>query len=311
MYYIIYVPLYLISLLPMRVLHFISDMLYGLLYYIVGYRKKIVRDNLRIAFPEKSDAEITRIMKNFYHNFVDTFIETLKLLSCGKNFLRKHVTIRNMDILEDLHRKGRKVQAHLGHNFNWELGNAGVAAFNPFKFVGVYMPIANKAVDKLFYRMRSKHGTNLVSATNMKNDMYQYRNDQYMLGLIADQVPGSAKNAYWLNFFGRPTPFIKGPERGARIGNISVVFVRLYKTKRGHYVVEFSLASENPAELPEGELTRRYAIFLEEVLRKDPDMWLWSHRRWKREWKDEYASIWIGTDPVPKERAENRISEQS
>jgi KDO2-lipid IV(A) lauroyltransferase len=304
MYYLLYVPIYLLSLLPMRVLHFFSDIIYGILYYIVGYRKKVVMNNLQIAFPEKPEAERRKIMKRFYHNFVDTFIETLKLISCKPAFLRKHVTIKNLDILEDLHKKGKRVQAHLGHNFNWELGNAAVAVINPFKFVGVYMPIANKAVNRLFYELRSRHGTNLVSATNMKKDMFQFRNDQYMLGLIADQVPGSAKNAYWLNFFGRPTPFIKGPERGARVGNIPVVFVQLYKRSRGYYVVEFILASENPAELPEGELTRRYAGFLETVLRKHPDMWLWSHRRWKREWKDEYLESWVGTEPAPKEQVQ-------
>ncbi|RYF88556.1 MAG: lipid A biosynthesis acyltransferase, partial [Chitinophagaceae bacterium] len=190
MYYLIYGPIYLLSLLPLRILYVIADFLYAVLYYLVGYRKKVVMNNLTIAFPEKSNAERTRISKQFYKNFVDTFIETIKLLSCSKEFLAKHVKVKNDHILQKLYDNKQKVQVHLGHNFNWEYANARIAATTPYMFLGVYMPISNKHFDRMFRKLRSRFGTILIPATDMKRAMIPYRNELYLLGLVADQVPG-------------------------------------------------------------------------------------------------------------------------
>jgi Kdo2-lipid IVA lauroyltransferase/acyltransferase len=299
MYYLIYGPIYFLSLLPLKVLYIISDFVYLVLYYLVGYRKKVVMKNLLTAFPEKTEAERIIIAKGFYKNFVDTFIETIKLLSADKRFLNKHVTIKNGELIQSLYDSGKRVQVHLGHNFNWEYGNAAFAAGTPYKFLGVYMPISNKNFDRMFRKLRSRFGTVLVAATNMRREMLPYRDELYLLGLVADQVPGDVDRAYWIDFFGTPAPFARGPERGARAGNISVVFAQIYKTRRGHYITEFSLGEAEPNRLAEGELTKTYVRFLEDVIRKYPDMWLWSHRRWKREWKPEYIKNWIGESPAP------------
>ena len=299
MYYLIYGPIYLLSLLPLRVLYVLADFVYVVLYYLVGYRKKVVMKNLETAFPEKTAAERKRIAKNFYKNFVDTFIETIKLLSASKDFLSRHLTIKNGELIQSLYNQGKRVQVHLGHNFNWEYGNAAFAVFTPYPFLGVYMPITNKNFDRMFRKLRSRFGTILIPATDMRKAMLPYRNEVYLLGLVADQVPGDVQRAYWIDFFGKPAPFARGPERGARAGNISVVFAQIYKTKRGHYITEFSLGVDDPASLEEGELTKQYVRFLEEVIRKYPDMWLWSHRRWKRDWKPEYAGNWIGETLPP------------
>ena len=122
---------------------------------------------------------------------------------------------------------------------------------------------------------------------------HPHRNTQYLIGLAADQSPGDATKAYWLNFFGRPTAFVTGPEKAARARNLPVFFCHISKPRRGHYHIVFTLAEENPATLPEGELTVKFARFLEGVIRQLPDMWLWSHRRWKKEWKDEYQKLWV------------------
>jgi Kdo2-lipid IVA lauroyltransferase/acyltransferase len=299
MYYLIYGPIYLLSLLPLRALYILADFIYALLYYVIGYRKKVVMKNLLTAFPERSEAARKAIAKKFYKNFVDTFIETIKLLSANEKFLRKHLTIKNGELIQRLYDAGKRVQVHMGHNFNWEYGNAAFAVSTPYKFLGVYMPITNKNFDRMFRKLRSRFGTILIPATDMKRAMLPYRNELYLLGLVADQVPGDVQRAFWINFFGKPAPFARGPERGARAGNISVVFAQIYKTKRGHYVTEFSLGVESPALLKEGELTRKYVHFLEEVIQKYPDMWLWSHRRWKRDWKPEYLPNWIGDTPAP------------
>ena len=291
-YRIVYGLLYLLSMLPLRVLYLFSDFVYILLYKVVGYRKKVVRNNLQLAFPQKSVAERELIEKQFYRNFIDNFIETLKLLSGGSKFANDHFVVDGSLIAQEF-AKGNRLQFQLGHNFNWELGNIAITSHIPYRLIGVYLPVNNDVFEKLMMKIRTVSGNAVLPATNMKNAMLPYRNTQYMLALIADQVPGDASKAYWMNFFGRPTPFIRGPERGAAAGNLSVMFGYLSKIKRGHYKLEYELCSSDAASLPKGEITRRYVRFLENVIRKYPDMWLWSHRRWKREWKPEYSRLWI------------------
>lgn len=293
MYYVVYGLLYLLSLVPMRLLYLLADGLAFLLYHVIRYRKDIVLNNLRTAFPEKSPEERIRIAKRFYRNFVDSFIETLKLLSASQGFMRRHFIIDNPEILENIHRSGRKCQLHLGHTFNWELANVAMPLNTAYTFIVVYMPVENKIFNRLLLHLRSRTGTVLLPATNMQRAIIPYRKTQYMLTLVADQAPGSSTNAYWLDFFGKPTAFVRGPERGARIGDIPAVFVRFYKTARGYYHVALSVGADNPAALPEGELTRRYARFLEDAIRQAPDLWLWSHKRWKKEWKEEYKKLWV------------------
>ncbi len=290
MYYLIYGALYLLSLLPLRALYLLSDFAYFLIYYVIGYRKKIVLQNLTIAFPQKSLEEKTAIAKKFYKNFCDTFIETIKLVSADKAFINRHFTFDN-SVFEKIYASGKKCQIHTGHNFNWEFANLGVAANIPFTFLGVYMPIGNKAFDRLFKKFRSKTGSVLLPATDMRNAIIPYRNKQYAIGLIADQSAGNLSKAIWIKFFNRPAPFVKGPESGARLGDIPVVFGHFTKKKRGYYEGHFFLAEEHPRSLENGELTKRYIKYLEEVITANPDMWLWSHRRWKHEWKPEYGKV--------------------
>jgi Kdo2-lipid IVA lauroyltransferase/acyltransferase len=293
MYYLVYGLLYLISLLPLRVLYILSDGFYVLIYYVFGYRKKVVFNNLQIAFPEKSEGERKRIAKKFYQNFIDTFIETIKMVSASDKYILNRVS-GNWEVLNELYKTGRSVQIHLGHTFNWEWANLAGARAMHYTFLGVYMPIRNQIFDRLFKKIRSKSGTVMLPATNMRNEMLHWRTQQYALGLVADQAPPGPEKAFWLNFFGKPTPFVTGPETGARAGNIPVVFANIEKPRRGYYKVIFTMGDIEPGTLPRGELTRRYVAHLEKVIQQNPDMWLWSHRRWKQEWKEEYSNLWIG-----------------
>ena len=292
MYRIVYGLLYLLSMLPLSVLFVLSDGIYFLLYHVFGYRKEVVRKNLEIAFPDKTPEERKGIEKQFYKNFVDNFIETLKIISGGTKFAVKHFTLDNT-LIEQEFAKGNKLQFHLGHNFNWELGNIGISSYISYRMLGVYLPVKNQVFEKLMLKIRSVSGNVLLPATDMKRAMLPYRTTQYMLALIADQVPGDASKAYWMNFLGKPTPFIRGPERGAVAGNLTVMFGQIIKIKRGYYKLLYELGASNPSTFPNGELTRRYVRYLEKVIREHPEMWLWSHRRWKKEWKPEYSDLWI------------------
>jgi KDO2-lipid IV(A) lauroyltransferase len=293
MYYLIYGLFYLLSLLPMRVLYFISDGIYLVVYYMIGYRKKVVMDNLEIAFPEKTNEERIKIAKAFYHNLLDSFIETIKLVSASSRFLEKRIKV-NWEVLEPLYATGKSCQLHLGHTFNWEWCHQVMSANTKYQPLVVYMPLSNPAMEKLMYKLRVKHGTKFIPASNMSKFMETFKDTQYILGLVADQSPGNPDSAYWMNFFGRPTAFVPGPEKGARAGNLPVLFAYILKPKRGYYHAVLEVATEDPSTLKEGELTLRYAHFMEKVIRANPEMWLWSHRRWKRIWDPSYAKNWFG-----------------
>lgn len=299
MYPIVYGLLYLLSLLPLRVLYYISDGAYVILYHFARYRRKVVNDNLMIAFPEKTQEERIRIEKQFYRNFTDNFIETIKLLSGKADFASKHLRLDGT-LMEEQFRQGRRVQIHLGHNFNWEMANIAVSRVTSFPMLMVYLPVENKLFERLMLAIRTSSGNHLLPATQLRPAMMRFRNTQYLLALIADQSPGDPAKAYWLNFFGRPTPFLKGPEQGAAAGHLTVMFGQIFKEKRGKYIVRYELCTEDAASLPKGELTRRYVRYLEKTIREHPSMWLWSHRRWKREWKQEYLGMWIGEEQPPR-----------
>ena len=290
MYYVVYGILYLLSLLPMGVLYLISDFAYFLVYRVVGYRKDVVLQNLSIAFTNKTEEERFEIARGFYKNFTDTLIETVKFFSASPQFFRKR-TSGDFSIVNKIHQEGKNLQIHLGHNFNWELMNLAVAPQLPGDVLAVYLPLRNKLFNRLFYKMRSRFGTHLIAATNMRNEMLPFRGKQYIIGLVADQSPPRAATAYWTRFFNKPTGFIQGPERYARRNNVPVIFCHFTKPRRGHYEYHAELATMDPSSLPEGELTRRYANYLERVMTEHPEMWLWSHRRWKNEWTPEKGPI--------------------
>ena len=265
MYYIVYGLMYAFSLLPLKVLYLFSDLAYFLLYHVFGYRTSVVRTNLKVAFPHKTPPEIKKIEKDFYLNFTDNFIESIKLISGGVKFARKHFEYDGT-VLQQQYEKGKRCQMNLGHFFNWEMGNLATTGMSFFPMLMVYLPIKNKIFGRLMHKIRSSTGNPLLSATNMKNEMMPYRRELYMLALIADQVPGDLGKAYWLNFFGRPTPFLRGPERGAVAGNFTVLFARIIKQRRGYYKFDYEVCTEDPALLPQGEVTRRYTKYLEETI---------------------------------------------
>lgn len=285
-YPIVYGFFYLLSLLPWRVLYFFGDGIYALVYYVIGYRRDVVMKNLSIAFPEKSEAEKIRIAKNFYHNFVDTFIETIKLLSVSRKELHKRVT-SNVELLEELYPTGQSLVLTSGHFFNWEFANLTMSSLSRYTFIGVYMTVSNKALDRLIRKLRGKYGTILISVNDFRKEYPAYNNVQHAIGLVADQNPTNPANGFWYPFFGKMAPFAKGPERTAKNLNAAVVLVNFYKVKRGYYNIECKVLTTAPKELPEGEITKQLVHFVEDCIRKNPSNYLWSHRRWKHAFDEE------------------------
>ncbi|MEP6846204.1 MAG: lipid A biosynthesis acyltransferase [Panacibacter sp.] len=286
MYYIVFGFLYLLSILPFRVLYIFSDGIYLLVYYIIKYRREVVANNLSIAFPEKTELERTKIEKDFYKGFIDNLIETIKLFSMSRDELNKRF-VGNFEVVNDLYATGKKVQLHSGHFFNWEFANAGYSHNFKYPLVTVYMPISNKILDRAFIHMRKRFGAILIPATDFSNSFLPYGKTQYCLALVGDQNPGGPDKAYWTKFFGKMTPIVKGPELTSKISDTAVVMCNFYKVKRGYYKTDMVLLTTEPKTLPHGEITRQMMNFVEQSIRNNPSCYLWSHRRWKFEFDEE------------------------
>ena len=286
MYYLVLIFAYAISLLPLWVLYRISDVLYLLVYHVAGYRKQVVHANLVQAFPDKSPAEIKRLTRKYYRNLTDMMVETIKLLTMSKRQLRRRF-ICDLTVLHRLYGQGKSCQLHLGHNFNWEWANLFCIQGVQFPFLVVYMPITNKVVNRLFRYFRERSGSHLIPTNDIRNGMAPWQGKQYLIALVADQNPPDPRRCYWVPFLNKMTAFYKGPEMTARRNNIPVVFVDIRKKKRGYYNAELKLMFENPQQEPEGSITTAFAQFLEKNIHEQPEVWVWSHRRWKHEWKGQ------------------------
>lgn len=279
MYYLLLIVLYPIALLPLRVLYLLSDVFFFVLYYLLDYRKKLVYDNLKHAFPEKNNKELTSIRRKFYRSFCDQWIETLKLLTISEKELNKRLTA-NWELLHQLHAEGRNTYIMLGHTFNWEWGNVAMQYNNEQQFAGVYLPLANKAFDRLMLRVRTRGGGWMISM-KAKKGMQRLEGVPHIMGLIADQNPSNLKAVTWLPFMNREAPFFKGTEQMARRARGAVVFLGIKKIKRGYYRMQMELYTKDASTTEAGDITKAYVQFMQQQLRQQPENWLWTHRRWK------------------------------
>jgi Kdo2-lipid IVA lauroyltransferase/acyltransferase len=300
MYHVVFGILYLLSLLPFRVLYMISDVACFLIFGVAGYRKKVVMENLAYAFPEKTEEERRQIARRFYRNFVDNWIETIKLISVSQKSLNKRIS-GNFEIFHELHAKRRSVQVNLGHFFNWEIMTLYTGLHQPFTFLTVYLPQSSKVMDRLMKYIRGRWGNPLIPSTDMARSILPWRKKQYLLALGADQSTPFVENAYWVYFLNRPAGFVKGPEKFARGQNIPVVMMTTTRPARGYYHFDYFLLAEDPKSLPDGELIRQYVRHLEENIRLQPDIYLWSHRRWKNAYRPEFRELWVDQVPAPNE----------
>lgn len=297
MYYLVFGFLYLVSLLPFFILYGIADFFFVMAYYVIGYRKAVVMENLRYAFPEKNEKELQSIARRFYRNFMDNWMETIKLMSISRSRLNKRIS-GNLDVFYELHKTGKPVQVNLGHFFNWEIMTLYTGINQPYTFLTVYLPQSSQIMNRLIIWLRSRWGNPQLSSINLAREIIPWRKKQYLLALGADQST-KPEDCFWIYFLNRPATFAKGPEKFARGQNIPVVMLTTTRPRRGRYHFEYFLLTENPLSLPEGELLRRYVKHLENNIRLAPDLYLWSHRRWKHAWKPDYAHMWMDEKEPP------------
>lgn len=296
MYKVVYAIFYLLSLLPFRLLYCLSDLMYVILYMLLRYRRKLVRKNLSLSFPEKSDKERRTIEHKFYHWFCDYFVEAIKLLSISEKEIRKRLDIVNADKVVECFQEGQNAAGMLGHYCNWEWLSCFSLFLRKGDVVGlIYHPLRNKYFNKLFLALRS-HVEGGVPIP--KNDILRYainyknKGISTIFGYIYDQGPKYKNTHLWLNFLNQETPVFTGAERVIRKLDNAVFYLDMTRPKRGYYKCTFKLITRHPKELPEHELTRRFYAMLEETIRRAPEHYLWSHNRWKRT-KEEFDRRYV------------------
>lgn len=282
-YYLSFALWFIISLLPLWVFYRLSDGLYYLVYHVVRYRRRVVYANLRSSFPEKSEAEIERIAKDFYSFFCDYIVETLKLFSIGEKNMRKRMKFEGLDQVKEDFANGRSVSVYLGHYCNWEwISSLGLHLDE--QCGQIYHPLENATLDRLFLYMRGRFKAQSIKMDDTFLTILKWKKEgrKNIVGYIADQVPGYNNIHYWADFLHHDTPVFTGAERISKIMDTAVYYIDVERPRRGYYTARFIKIADSLNEHPVFFATEQYFRLLEKNIQRAPQYWLWSHKRWKR-----------------------------
>lgn len=285
LYYFIFTPFYLLSLLPLRVHYVISDLMYYLLRYIVKYRLQVVRENLSTSFPEMSEAELRKTEQQFYHFFCDWLVESVKLLTISPEEMRRRMVFTNPAVLDQCIEEGQSCAIYLGHFCNWEWVSSLPMWVTPKARCGqIYHPIENKAFDRIFLRLRQRLGALCIPMQDTLRKILEFRQQEQpiIVGYISDQKPLWVNIHHWVDFLHHDTPVLTGTERIVKKVNHAVYYIDVHCIRRGYYEATFKLITREPQKMKDYELTDVYYHMLEESIRRAPAYWLWSHKRWAR-----------------------------
>ena len=284
MFYIFYALIWIVSWLPMKALYVLSDLIYPLIYHVVGYRKKIVRNNLLRSFPEKSLTEIIRIERKFYHYFCDLMLETIRQLHAPKSEMKKRMIFENLELLTAQAQEGKSVMLMTAHYCNWEWLSI-ICAYLPddFKAYPVYQQLKNKHFDKLMFQLRNRYGAVNVEKDDLVRTMLNMRREgvKGVFGMISDQSPMARFIRFRLDFLHQDTPVFLGTEQLAKKYNYPVYYLDIQRVKRGYYKAIVEPVALMPSETSEYEITKAFMLRLEKDILQRPEFWLWSHNRWK------------------------------
>ena len=271
-----------ISRLPFRLLYLLSDGLYFLLYYLVGYRKKVVRGNLKLVFPDKGETEIRRIERAFYAHMCDMFLEMIKTMGIGQEGIQRRFTFTNLEVIHELEAAGKSTMVMFPHYASWEWAPA-LNAHVSSKGFGIYQPINNKYFDQLVRDIRASFGLTLIRTRETRATIAQNEADGLMgsYGIICDQSPMLIKTKYWGSFMGIEVPMHVGAEEICKAHGIPAVYLKVKKRKRGYYEGTFILLAKDPGSIPDYGITDAFFREVEKSIREAPEYYFWTHRRWK------------------------------
>jgi KDO2-lipid IV(A) lauroyltransferase len=272
-----------VGILPAPVMYLLSNLIRLFIHRIMGYRKEVVLKNLKGSFPGISDKELERLIKLFYKNLADIFLEGIWAFTMTKKQILKRYKIIYPEVLQEFYDSGHSIIGVTGHYTNWEWGSLSASSQTNLNVVGFYKPINNRYIDKLVRWNRSRFGTTLAPIKETSATFQKFKETSSIYLMVSDQgMPKVfAEKAYWIKFLNRDTAFLHGMEKHARINNLPVVYIDVQRVKRGYYEYELSVLTTDPNSLNNGVLTEMYARKLESVILKQPENWLWSHNRWK------------------------------
>ncbi|MCQ2310237.1 MAG: acetyltransferase [Paludibacteraceae bacterium] len=281
-----------LSFLPLKVLYFLSDwLIYPLMFYVVRYRRKLSYKNIRESFPDKSEQEVLSIQKRFYRHLADVIVEIVRSYRASTKEMDQYITFQNLDLLQQWVRQTSGSIAMLGHMGNWEY-TADVQRrwTDPsIQHYNVYRKLKNASADIAMTMMRERHSGkgSCIEKNNLLRHLIRIKQSKqnFTLGLIADQKPSPGNDYYWTNFLNHDTGFLGGGEVLARKFGFSVVYVHITSPQRGRYIARVDLITDNPANTEPNYITEQFARRLEANIREQPELWLWTHNRWK--WKRE------------------------
>ena len=273
--------LYFLSLFPISVLYVLASLSYYLLYYIIGYRRKVVRENLVNSFPEKNSTEIIEIEKQYYRFLSTMIFEIIKMTSVTVEELTKRIKFNNLERIKAYTDRGESILACSSHYCNWEWGMLALSIHVPVKGHVIYKPLNNPVFEKWFYKMRSKFGNKLVPMRQTLRAIAATRKETTMFCFAGDQTPVKDEARYWINFLHQPTAVLTGVEKIALQTNRPVFYLNMKWVKRGHYEVDCELLCADPSQTKDHQIINRNFNFLENIINEAPAYWLWSHRRWK------------------------------
>ncbi len=277
-YFLVLKPL---SLLPLPILYLLSNVIYFILFKVVKYRKKVVYENMKKSFPEKSEIEINLLMSQFYSHLCDLTVESIRFFSISKDEAISRLNLENPEIFDEFFKNNQSGIVVSGHYNNWEIT---AIAFKPqinHEVAGFYTPLSNKFFEEKFSSTRGKFGCKLIP-TKKVSEFFEINQNIPTLTLFgSDQSPSNISNVYWTKFLNQDTAVALGAERYAKKYNIPVIFANIKKVKRGYYSVKFEILFEKPQETKEFEITETFTRKIEEMIQNEPQYWLWTHKRWK------------------------------
>ncbi|MCR5445184.1 MAG: lysophospholipid acyltransferase family protein [Bacteroidales bacterium] len=265
-------------------MYLLSDILYFVVYYLVGYRRRVVRDNLEKCFPSKETKELRRIERRYYHYLCDLLMEGgYNVFFATPPYLRHHYRLVNRQLVDRYYEQGRSVILASAHYGNWEYMVSSLNMQLLHHGIGVGKPLDDKATAAYITRRRTRYGTQVVDQTDVREHVafFDAHRVPCALMMLGDQSPSNPHRSYWTTFLGRDTAFLYGAEYFARKYNYPVIYYTVRRVRRGYYEVEFSLLCEKPLEVPQYTVVERYVRRLEQEIMARPEYWLWSHRRWK------------------------------
>lgn len=285
-YILIYPLLWFISILPFRILYIVSDGLFVLLYHVIGYRKKVVKSNLKLVFPDKTETELNSIQKKFYKHLCDMFLEMAKTMTISEKSLKQRFKIKNPEALQYLEGLNKSAILIFGHYASWEWSIV-IQNYINFKGLAVYKRLANRYFDKLVKNIRSKFNTDLISTKETIHTITENeaKGIKSIIGFLSDQSPRLTKDVYWGTFMGIEVPCFTGAERLAKKLDLTTAYLKVNKVKRGYYEAEVIMLAENPSIYNDYELTDLFLREVEKQIYEAPEYYFWTHKRWKHQRK--------------------------